>query len=592
MPYKGFSYYGPLDVALFAGREEEVLRFARLVGHPDTRILLLQGATGCGKSSFLRAGLIPYLEGGFRGFEFVKTIVKTEDRETSKALLIRSTDAPLEKLAAAVFDFVSKGYEFESPFGIERLDLRKALLGCQTPDEFVRTVVETPRQLVESLEKLASELPTTLVVVIDQGEEVLTLGAGPDAERSRNKFFEFLALFSETQMPLKLIIALRTDYQGRFQARIRRPARDAVNVRDDLLDNLGDEDLVHAIERPTLRTPIAGYGVPYEYYRFSFDKGLPEQIVKDLKATAEAEGLVGGALPVLQVVCETLYKSTRHRGDGGKYWTITYDDYRALGEIETQLGDYVDQVLSAFYQKKKKEMTDYQVALQTLYWKDVLSVLAKTQVDNTIATDLKTIDELARGADKVGLKYFGEMMEYLADDEQNVLRKERVKRLGSSQPVECFSLRHDAIGLVLLRWKTGRQTSRSFLQPFRILVQIEAIAFAVGGSILSAISLWKGYSDQDWTTNLLAAVAGFVILLGGLSFLRYKFAGQEFLPYRLVLLLPYGLFSRHRAERMRGLMKDPVFRLLQRSIRTQPSWMERLLEMARRGEKKGSGVSS
>ena len=67
-PYKGLSYYGPFDIGLFAGREAAVSQCARGLARHEGRVLVLQGGTGSGKSSFLRAGLIPYLE--TRGFDF------------------------------------------------------------------------------------------------------------------------------------------------------------------------------------------------------------------------------------------------------------------------------------------------------------------------------------------------------------------------------------------------------------------------------------------------------------------------------------------------------------------------------------------
>ena len=48
--------------ALFDGRDDDVARFAMILDRPETRVLVLHGESGVGKTSFLRAGLIPYLE--------------------------------------------------------------------------------------------------------------------------------------------------------------------------------------------------------------------------------------------------------------------------------------------------------------------------------------------------------------------------------------------------------------------------------------------------------------------------------------------------------------------------------------------------
>src|SRR5262249_48863828 len=72
IPYKGLSFYTPEDATLFAGRHRDVRDCARLLTRDRTKVLLLQGRSGNGKSSFLRAGLIPYLESKVPVFSFLR----------------------------------------------------------------------------------------------------------------------------------------------------------------------------------------------------------------------------------------------------------------------------------------------------------------------------------------------------------------------------------------------------------------------------------------------------------------------------------------------------------------------------------------
>ena len=53
-PYLPLGVYGPEHRALFAGRDQDVERFALLLDHAETRALVLHGESGVGKSSFLR----------------------------------------------------------------------------------------------------------------------------------------------------------------------------------------------------------------------------------------------------------------------------------------------------------------------------------------------------------------------------------------------------------------------------------------------------------------------------------------------------------------------------------------------------------
>src|SRR5262249_22473687 len=67
-PYPSLRYYEHGDRPLFAGRDGDIARCAQILGAADTRMLVLHGESGCGKSSFLRAGLLPHLEEECVGF--------------------------------------------------------------------------------------------------------------------------------------------------------------------------------------------------------------------------------------------------------------------------------------------------------------------------------------------------------------------------------------------------------------------------------------------------------------------------------------------------------------------------------------------
>src|SRR5262249_31127904 len=51
-PYRSLASYDRAHRALFAGRDADVSRFAQVLDEPATRVLVLQGESGVGKSSF------------------------------------------------------------------------------------------------------------------------------------------------------------------------------------------------------------------------------------------------------------------------------------------------------------------------------------------------------------------------------------------------------------------------------------------------------------------------------------------------------------------------------------------------------------
>jgi DNA-binding SARP family transcriptional activator/WD40 repeat protein len=61
-PYRGLSSYGPEDVDVFVGRERLVAELASR--SLDRRLVIVTGASGSGKSSLVRAGLVPLVRSG------------------------------------------------------------------------------------------------------------------------------------------------------------------------------------------------------------------------------------------------------------------------------------------------------------------------------------------------------------------------------------------------------------------------------------------------------------------------------------------------------------------------------------------------
>jgi tetratricopeptide (TPR) repeat protein len=459
-PYKGLSYYGPDDVPLFAGREGDVRQCAKLLGLSSTRIMILHGSTGCGKSSFLRAGLIPFLETG--GFEFLR-----EDNQSAvKALFVRSTDNPLAKLAEALFDFASQSYQVETLLGTETITLSEALLGHEDKTDFMKTVGTDAEQLVTVLLEVSKLWPKTLVLVIDQAEEVLTVNIGEEGDRHRKQFFEFMARFSRKKFDLKLLVALRTEFYGRFLDKTRQVAADTVNIRDYLLSELTEDQLVSAIVRPTLKDAVSSYGKPYEHYGFEYEPDVPGQpdspetwgvartIAHDLKLTA----LAGGELPVMQIACGNLYRITRQKAQdiGRSQWVIKKSDYRELGGIEGQMDGHLGRVLEELC--RENGIQDMESFKEVEAWKEVLSRLVKTQVDGTVTTELSSAESLKSISQSIGCKIpFDTGAVYLSDAERRILRSVDVIDARTKETVHCYSLGHDVIGLVLKRWQATRE---------------------------------------------------------------------------------------------------------------------------------------
>ena len=101
-PYPGLRPFHREEAALFFGREVQVEEMlARLEDH---RFLAVVGTSGCGKSSLVRASLIPALEQGFLSDVYPHW----------RLAVMRPGSAPFDHLTTALLDAAALGRERRS----------------------------------------------------------------------------------------------------------------------------------------------------------------------------------------------------------------------------------------------------------------------------------------------------------------------------------------------------------------------------------------------------------------------------------------------------------------------------------------------
>ncbi len=270
-PYKGLRAFDEVDADVFFGREaliQQLLR--RLTETEEThRFLAVVGPSGSGKSSVVKAGLIPALRRG--------------------------------ALPGSERWFIAKMVPGEHPFQ----ELETALLGV-TFKESARVfdgLRQGERELSEIIRRILPEDGAELVLVIDQFEEVFTL-VQDEIERTRFLKSLFTAV-TERQSRLRLIIMLRADFYDRpllypgFGELIRR--------RTEVVLPLSASELREAIMEPAQQAGL------------TLEPGLVAEMVAAVTAQP-------GALPLLQYALTELFD--RREND-----TLTLDGYHASGGV-------------------------------------------------------------------------------------------------------------------------------------------------------------------------------------------------------------------------------------------------------------------
>jgi hypothetical protein len=223
---------------------------------------------------------------------------------------------------------------------------------------------------------------------------------------------------------------------------------------------------------------VQGFGVPREHYRFTFEEGLPDKIVRDLKRATPA----GGVMPVMQIVCGRLYNAIGGKGRPEEERIIRESDYLKLGGIEGQVGAHLEETL--FEWCVSNGLEGEKIERESNSWKLVFYTLVKNQVDGTVTTELKTEEVLQRDAIQFGCTLDpADTLRHLAREEQRLLRQARVFHRDSRQIVTCYSLGHDAIGLALDKWKVAWDETRSIDEKSRAYRSKMIIYFTASGAL-------------------------------------------------------------------------------------------------------------
>ena len=310
VPYRGLKALEAEDAAVFFGREAPLIRAMdtlRRMEDGGERFFVILGASGSGKSSFMRAGLWPRLKRDDRHFLTLPVIRPERSAVTGQNGLLES----LEKAFR----------EYKVPK--TRATLRAALA---QPEGIIELVVELQRAAQNMLGGEAS--PPTLLLAVDQAEELFNKDSGDEA----GHLLDLLGLLVrrpttddsgvEIRFPKVLVMAaIRSDSYDHLQ---RAPALAGIRQTPFSLPPMAPAEYKMVIEGPAARATAAGR-------KLSIAPDLTEQLLQD------AEG--ADALPLLAFILERLL--TEYGADGN----LRLDEYQALGGLKGSIEAAVSEAL-------------------------------------------------------------------------------------------------------------------------------------------------------------------------------------------------------------------------------------------------------
>ena len=266
-PYKGLRAFQQADAADFFGRSAMIERVLDRLQEPvvENNFLAVIGPSGSGKSSLVKAGVLPALRsGGVPGSErwYYAEMVPGE--------------APMEELASALLSVSS------SPLpGLE----------------------DTLREHIDGLAIGVNEaLPTKdnkLLLMVDQFEELFTQ---VEEESERQHFLDLiLNAVSAEDSPVIILATLRADFYDR--PLLYQGFGELIRARTELVLPLNDEELEETVSGPAYRVGAV------------LEEGLVEAIIEDVREQP-------GALPLLQYALTELFE----RREGALLTNAAYQD--------------------------------------------------------------------------------------------------------------------------------------------------------------------------------------------------------------------------------------------------------------------------
>lgn len=296
-PYRGLAAFDESDAGDFFGRDgiadslvEDLIRSIR--AGAAARLLAVVGPSGSGKSSLVRAGLLPRLR---------KLLEVEESLESS--LVLRPGAQPFESLAHALL--------------MSSADPSAAAISSLAND-----LASSPYKIHEFLQLPGGDGWT--VVVVDQFEELFTQGTSID----QRKLFVDNLINAATHPKGRcvVVLTLRSDFYGHCAAEPRLAFH--IQACQALIGSMSVAEMGEAIECPAHRRGA------------TFEAGLVERLLTDAGRSA-------GVLPLLQFALMRLW--SRRRGTA-----LTHAAYDAIGGVTGALAERADEIYSGFDERERE----------------------------------------------------------------------------------------------------------------------------------------------------------------------------------------------------------------------------------------------
>ena len=294
MPYPGLRAFQLREWPVFFGRERMVDDVIDRIG--ATQFVLIHGASGSGKSSLIRAGVVAQLqrEHDNRNLDWL-------------AAVMIPGSSPMWHFACGLLEAFGKEDPSHDEIAKTRLRLNRGADG-----------------VVQILEELQFESNQRLFILVDQFEEVFRF-ADEGGTREASEFIGLLVdLHHRSLENVYLTLTMRSDHLGdcsRFSG-----LSEIVNNSQYLVPPMDEDELMDAICRPA------------EIFKGSVDPELARRLIRDTRHS-------GDQLPLIQHALCYLWELGKSN-QGVESPKLDLEDYQEVGAAARALSNHADSVLA------------------------------------------------------------------------------------------------------------------------------------------------------------------------------------------------------------------------------------------------------
>ncbi len=317
-PFPGLRPFEEEEEHLFFGREKAI---AELLSRLRTsRFLAVIGSSGCGKSSLIKAGLLPALYCGFMAGA----------GSGWRTALFRPGDKPIGNLAKAL---AAPGILGEA--GERRDEETRQIQG-----KLIETTLRrSHRGLIAAVELARLPQHENILLVVDQFEEIFRYSkiAGDDKRDKKQDVAAFVQLLLEagrqTGAPIYIILTMRSDFLGDCTDFLDLP--EAINRGQYLIPRMTREE-----KRAAISGPIAVGGG-------AISAPLSARLLNDVGDNPDQ-------LPILQhALMRTWDYWLAHRQAGEP---LDIEHYEAIGGMERALSRHAEEAYTELESEKSREI--------------------------------------------------------------------------------------------------------------------------------------------------------------------------------------------------------------------------------------------